>query len=666
MVRTFLKDIRGSYTIATVISMVPLLGGLALAIDFTEMNRQRQATFNALDAAGIATARRVVEGATDEELMVYAKDFFNANLGPVDPGDTALSVVLPTSTVGGGTLKMSADLEYRPYFYHAFVSLLKGDGSSGDTTVNFNAKTEIRLKNTLEVALALDNSGSMDIQGTGSGKKRIDLLKEAAKQLVDAIAKQGAQMKQIAKPVQFALTPFAASVNVGPDNAGEPWMDGDGISPVHHENFDWRSFDDDDREIKKSGGIFYKKGEDWGDEEDEKVTRFTLFDELKNVTGTKRVQTGTKRSCTGKGKNQTCTQVPVYADVPVLASFASWGGCVETRPYPYNTTDDASVTSTPATLFVPMFAPDETDQRDSSNRPSNNNWWRDDYDNDDDDDDDDYARDSQRYMPKYFQPAEMIEGDDDDDVVAVKPMGLGEGPNASCTTVPMTPLVDISTSAGLAKIKDAIDEMTPLGGTNVPEGLAWGWKAVSGRAPFSEGRGDNEKGNDKVVIVLTDGENTYYTPGSVRARDYSGGDYWEGAHDLAGNKSLYSAFGYTGQSYDGGDTRLFDGASSAVGKSDYSNGNYGKALNEQMAAVCGNAKAGNIIVMTVALDLDPNNEAQKKQIEGLKACASDSRFRKDPTDPTKAEKLFWNTTGGDLAETFKKIADELSNLRIVG
>jgi hypothetical protein len=28
-------------------------------------------------------------------------------------------------------------------------------------------------------------------------------------------------------------------------------------------------------------------------------------------------------------------------------------------------------------------------------------------------------------------------------------------------------------------------------------------------------------------------------------------------------------------------------------------------------------------------------------------------------------KLFWNTTRGNLAETFKDIANELSNLRIV-
>ncbi|RUW87413.1 hypothetical protein EOA30_36195, partial [Mesorhizobium sp. M8A.F.Ca.ET.059.01.1.1] len=50
----------------TVVAMVPLMGGLALAVDFTEMNREKQMLMNALDAANFATARRLTEGATDD------------------------------------------------------------------------------------------------------------------------------------------------------------------------------------------------------------------------------------------------------------------------------------------------------------------------------------------------------------------------------------------------------------------------------------------------------------------------------------------------------------------------------------------------------------------------------------------------------------------------
>jgi hypothetical protein len=91
----------------------------------------------------------------------------------------------------------------------------------------------------------------------------------------------------------------------------------------------------------------------------------------------------------------------------------------------------------------------------------------------------------------------------------------------------------------------------------------------------------------------------------------------------------------------------------------FSNANYTLALNEQFDMLCNNVKGAGVMVMTVALDLDATKDVQKKQIEALKACASESRTR-------PGEKLFWNAKGGDLAEAFRKIADELSNLRVVG
>jgi hypothetical protein len=213
----------------------------------------------------------------------------------------------------------------------------------------------------------------------------------------------------------------------------------------------------------------------------------------------------------------------------------------------------------------------------------------------------------------------------------------------------------VSTTAGQTSIKASIDAMSPNGATNVPEGMAWGWRVLSSGAPFTEGRPETERGNDKVVIVLTDGQNTYYTPSSL------------GASDPANNKSIYSAHGYAGN-WDPiyyTTSRIFQGTSAGVVKTDYSNANYTKAMNEQFKTLCANAKAANVLVMTVSLDLDSSNATEKAQMDALKACSSDSRFRKDPVTGLAA-KLYWNATGGDLSEKFKEIASELSNLRIVG
>jgi Flp pilus assembly protein TadG len=620
MLRRFLADQRGNYALITVITMIPLMGAVAVGVDYTEMNRQYQYTQHALDAAGVATAYRYLQGVSDADLTSYANSFFDANLGPVKPADTTLTITLPTSDSGGGTLGMAATLRYHPYFYPAFLALLGKDPASFDSNLNFKVSTEVRLKDTLEVALVLDNSGSMSDIGTGSGKAKIDLLKSASKELITTLVNSAAQVKQVDKPVQFGLVSFAASVNVGPQNAGAPWMDTDGISPIHHENFDWTTMKaaNPNKRVEMSNGIYYKKGSAWGTQENQKVTRFTLYNDLQR----------TVQTCTGSGNNKKCTNN--------LVSYASWAGCVEQRPSPYDVTDAAPDPSNPATLFVPMFAPDETDNKDSSGRSAMGNWWNDNMTGTD-------AK-RQAYMPKYYTPAPNG---------TAAATGSG-GPNASCTTQPITPLTDVTNATGMNTITTAIDAMQPNGGTNVVSGIGWGWRVVSSGAPFTEGRPETERGNDKVVILLTDGANTYYTPTSL------------GYNDLAGNKSIYADYGYTGKNYNGGSTtRLFMNTDSNVSKTNFSNNNYTTAMSEQMATLCANAKASNVILMTVSLDLNANNTTEKAQMDALKACSSASRFRLDPTTGQPA-KLYWNATGGSLSDDFKAIADELSNLRIVG
>ena len=194
MFRGFWLDLRGNFILVTCIAMVPIMGALAIAVDYGELTREKEAVLQALDAAGIATARRFVEGATDEQLKAYANDFFEANLSHVSPVNTTLTVELPNSDTGGGTLNLTAELTYGPVFLPTAAMLLNRSTPFDRTS---GSQSEVRLKNTLEVALVLDNSGSMDYIGTGSGKKRIVLLKEAAKQLVDTIAGQAAQVKQV-------------------------------------------------------------------------------------------------------------------------------------------------------------------------------------------------------------------------------------------------------------------------------------------------------------------------------------------------------------------------------------------------------------------------------------------------------------------------------------
>ncbi len=657
MFRKFASNRNGNYAIATAVLLVPLLGAVGVGVDFSNLTRQKYAVMNALDAAGIATGRRSAEGASDEELVQYARDFFDANLGPIAPQDVTLYVTLPNSDVGGGLLTLHAELDYHPLF----LPLLSAFTTSDMTKVVLQTEARIRLKNSSEIALVLDNSGSMRQYGSGTSKTRIDLLKEAATYLVNELAASGARMKNIDKPVQFSVVPFSATVNVGPDKDQASWMDTQGISPVHHENFDWSQMTEanaasnGNRWVQKVGDIYYKRGTGWTytesdgtvvNTENQPVTRFSMYDDMRVQSGREAVSTEREYVCTRYRRNGQCrsgywstSTTYVYTE----SRYASWQGCVEARPYPYDGNDAAPSTSDPATLFVPALAPDEpgniwldtngdgiNDLSSSYGYNYANNWWTD-YN--------DGASGTVRQggMPKYFK---------------VKPFGSStasgsRGPNYSCTTAPITPLQDVTTAGGLSTVINSISAMEPTGMTNVSEGIAWGWRTVSSPEPFTEGRSEAEKGNDKVLIVLTDGENTY--------SDIYNDDYY------AGNQSTYAAYGYTGKGYNGGSTaRMFLGTSGSVGKYNYSSSNYTKALDEHMKHVCDNAKGGGVIIFSVGLDLSASSSA----IPALKDCASESRFSKEADG--SAKKLFYNTTGGDLLEVFKVIAEELSNLRVVG
>lgn len=640
MLRKFLADTRGNYAMITGLLMAPLFGAVALAVDYSEMSRQRLDTRNALDAANIATAREIQSQISDADAIAYANNFYYANLRHVAPAKSQLQVTLPSQIVGGGSMTMCATLTYSPIFFPAAAALVGKQSKDYD----FMTCSEVRLKNTLEVALVLDNSGSMREKGEGSPFTRMELLKKAAEELISTMEKQADSVKQVEKPIQFALVPFAASVNVGKNNDNATWMDRRGVSPIHHEDFNWASFNWPNRKIEKKNGVYVKTGSDWGDEENNIVTRFSLYKELKYYTD----------------KNN-----------KKVDYFAEWEGCVEQRPYPYDVTDETPRENNPSSLFVPMFYPDaktngynDWPTRNSGSYSASYSW------------DPQVGSESSRtgdnpssYMPKYFDMRVKKGSKETEQLGFVAPynsqkLGLGKGPNAGCTTSPITPLVDVTKPAGMQKIKEAISAMEPNGGTSVGSGLAWGWRVLSSGAPFTEGRPETDRGNDKVVIVLTDGANTYYTPKSLTP--LNGNTSRSTDHEDQG--SIYADYGFQkpyGKPYDYG--RLFLGLTSNISKTFHDDANYSNAMNEKLQELCANAKAANIMIMTVGLDLEAEAKKDAKvreQIAGLKTCSSDSRNRRDPENPSKPAKLFWNAAGNDLSNAFREIADELSNLRV--
>ncbi|MEX0644738.1 MAG: vWA domain-containing protein [Parvularculaceae bacterium] len=202
--RSFAAARGGNVAMLVGLLLVPLLLGAGVAIDFGRSAQAKAVIQEACDAAILRAAqyRSQNDDATDAELTELARRVFNA-------ATASLSSVIVNSfgvayDSATETFSLSLDAQMR-------TSLM---GAVGVRTLPLNAAAAVTLGKPpyLEVALALDNTGSM------KDNDKIDHLKESATALAEAL---------FAKPnggVKIGLVPFAQYANVGDWNAGEPWM----------------------------------------------------------------------------------------------------------------------------------------------------------------------------------------------------------------------------------------------------------------------------------------------------------------------------------------------------------------------------------------------------------------------------------------------------------
>jgi Flp pilus assembly protein TadG len=194
----------------------------------------------------------------------------------------------------------------------------------------------------------------------------------------------------------------------------------------------------------------------------------------------------------------------------------------------------------------------------------------------------------------------------------------GRGPNLGCgpAITPLTP--------SRATIDAGIANMGPWhrGGTTGNLGLSWGWRTISpqwrglwgGETPATHPLDYGTPFMDKVVVILTDGQNQFY--------DHDSG---------AAPGSDYTAYG-----------RL-----EALGVTTLAQGR--AVLDGRMASTCGAMKAEGIRIYAITFGGSPDATAQ-------------ALFRNCASTPAM---YYHAPTNAILAEVFTAIGGELANLRIV-
>lgn len=288
----------------------------------------------------------------------------------------------------------------------------------------------------------------------------------------------------------------------------------------------------------------------------------------------------------------------------------AWAGCVEVRPNQHAYTD--SVPSGGESLFVPMLAPDEPDGNNDGGYSYPNSYLVDDGGTCTP-----QPRTCTRYNSKgnctnwYVTPLDPAVAQARTCKYQGQSPSGGQGPNYNCQTKPLLPLTQTKTA-----VEDKIRSMSAGGTTNIGEGLMWGWRLLSPGEPFTEGRSKSDPNNQKIIVLMTDGENTYFSNSNQ-------------------NKSTYGAYAYAVKNRLG--TTYTDSALRAK-------------MDDNLTQACANAKADNISIYTIAFRLESDPHTQSL----LAACAS------------APDHVFTASDGTALIQAFSTIGRQLSKLRVAG
>ena len=198
-----LCDRRGNVAMTFALALIPLVGGIGAAVDYSRANSARTAMQAALDATGLILSRDA-EALTPEQLQAKAVSVFQANFNRPGVKDIKVTSAFAVPQAGSFQLQLSASGTIDT----TFAALWQPEMAIGS-----NAQIVWGMKR-LELVLALDNTGSM------ASSNKMTQLKLAAKDLLKTL--QNAAKKP--DDVKVGIVPFATDVNVGTANRDAPWI----------------------------------------------------------------------------------------------------------------------------------------------------------------------------------------------------------------------------------------------------------------------------------------------------------------------------------------------------------------------------------------------------------------------------------------------------------
>jgi hypothetical protein len=152
-----------------------------------------------------------------------------------------------------------------------------------------------------------------------------------------------------------------------------------------------------------------------------------------------------------------------------------------------------------------------------------------------------------------------------------------------------------------------------VGNTNIPIGMAWGWNTLSPNEPFADGVAYGTPKYKKIVVLMTDGENTMDQKDTPNDGTYAGTGYiWQGRVLKA------------------------NGAPLPQGATDSERT---AALDSRLSLLCTNMKNKQIEIYTIGVEVGSSS------VSLLKACASGPDYFYDVKSSTTLPAVFQSIAG---------------------
>ncbi|MGO3934849.1 TadE/TadG family type IV pilus assembly protein [Rhodopseudomonas pseudopalustris] len=205
----FVGDDGGNIAVIFALTLLPILGFIGAAIDYSRASRARTAMQAALDSTALMVSKDLgSDKIKASEVSEKAQTYFNS----LYTGTEARGVTLTTNYTakddsGSSTVVVNGDGAVSTHFMKMFGFPSLAIGSAATATWGGTR---------LRVAMALDVTGSMVLNGS----TKLAEMKKAASALVDTL-RASAQSKD---DLYISVVPFAQMVNVGSSNIDASWI----------------------------------------------------------------------------------------------------------------------------------------------------------------------------------------------------------------------------------------------------------------------------------------------------------------------------------------------------------------------------------------------------------------------------------------------------------